>query len=285
MKKLLTLCTLGLLTISAFGNPNAKAHDYRIHKHSPSPFDVLPLNSPINDTVAKFLLKTPKDFVVSQVMYKVRNASELIMKEKDFTPAKLVSGTQGMELHVPISNLNNGFYRLFVRVRTEEKAKFENNFHDHDYKNTYHDFVKFVVERSSEVPMPDLVQNNISVSGIDSDKDGIRDDVQIWINQTYKGNITLQQVVRQKARAIQLNLTKVNNKQESILATRKSLDANSCMYAVVGIDQKRILTNELSKRLFNTKERLEAEILMNSNFSGQMYDLPSPQVERTLCDF
>lgn len=42
-----------------------------------------------------------------------------------------------------------------------------------------------VFDGDIEPPMPDLSENNSTLSGIDSNKNGLRDDVEIWINRTY----------------------------------------------------------------------------------------------------
>lgn len=283
MKKLIIVCTLVIFSLSSLAN--SKRHHKHRHKHKPSAFEVRSLNSPVKDGVARFSLKAPNDFAIDQVMFKVKNANQIILKEKDYSPTKLVNGSTGKELHIPISNLSNGFYRLFIRVRTEEKAKPKSRFYDHDYKNSYHDFVRFSVEKKVDVSMPDPVKNDATVAGIDSDGDGIRDDIQIWINQKFASDPNVRLGVQQLARAGQLRLLQIHSKDLSIAATRKYLESSSCLSFVVGSESNTKIANEFETRLLNTKDRLYASMRASDNFSGETIILPRIEEEKALCDF
>ncbi|WP_408096154.1 hypothetical protein ACJVC5_14035 [Peredibacter sp. HCB2-198] len=305
MKKLIIACTLFLVAGSVFGDskrekdhkksesgyhsshhPHSNHNSHHGRKHKPSLFDVVPLNSPVRESIAKFLLKTPKDFEIDQVMFKVKNANELFIKEKDYSPTNLVSGPGGKELHIPISSLKNGFYRLFVRIRTVEKVKPKYRYHDHDFKSSYHNFVKFVIEKKSGVQMPDPVKNDATVAGVDSDNDGIRDDIQLWIESKYPVSSNVKKGLQQQARARQLNLVNAVNKENSIISTRSYLNSSTCLAAILGGSEQMKLTNELNKRLINTKDRIYAELNASSNFSGQVYSLAvTLEEEKSLCDF
>lgn len=209
-----------LETLTGWTKPNLK-----------SEFEVTPLNSPVQDEVARFLLKAPANFEIQQVMIKIHNAMDLVFKDKDYSITKLVNGSQGKELHLSMKDQNPGFYRLYIKVKTKkDKDKY------HEYKSAYVDHVRFILDKKPEgVQMPDPIKNNATVGGIDSDNDGIRDDVQIWIDTEYKNQPLIKLALQQMARAQQINLLSVHDKALSRIAGRKSLDSVVCLSAIAGI--------------------------------------------------
>ena len=60
-------------------------------------------------------------------------------------------------------------------------------------------------------PMPDTTTNNATVAGVDSNGDGIRDDVEIWISQTWQPGTPKYYAARQLARTTQQEISQVNN--------------------------------------------------------------------------
>lgn len=249
------------------------------HPKALSVFDVIPLNSPVKESVAKFLLKVPNGFDIDEVRYRVRNASRLFEKDQPHQKINLIDSPQGKELHISVSKLPPGFYQLFVKVR-DRKNK------EHDYKNKYKDHVMFIVDSSLQVPMPDSKKNDATVAGVDSDGDGIRDDIQRWINEEYASQPKVKMAVREIAMGRQLDLLSAGNKEQSIIVSKRVLDNDNCLYSILGIDAGAIIVRELKSKLLNTKDRLYAEMKANSNFSGQSYRLPStPEGEKALCAF
>ena len=191
----------------------------------------------------------------------------------------LVDGPQGKELRISVSKMPPGFYQLFVKVK-DRKNK------DHEYKNKYKDHVMFVVDSSLQVPAPNPKTNDKTVAGVDSDGDGIRDDIQRWINETYSTQPKIKMAMNQVAMGKQLSLMNVGNKEQSIIASKKSLDSNSCAYVILGLDEGAKAIRVLKAKLLNTKDRLYTEIKANANFSGQSWDLPStPEAKKALCEF
>jgi hypothetical protein len=84
---------------------------YSKHKErfEPSFFEVIPLNSPVKDQIAKFLLKIPYGFVIDQLVYKVQNTSDLKLKDKNYDLGNLVNGPSGKELHLVLKAFKMDF--------------------------------------------------------------------------------------------------------------------------------------------------------------------------------
>ncbi|MCM2350235.1 MAG: hypothetical protein NDI69_09445 [Bacteriovoracaceae bacterium] len=247
-----------------------------------SVFDVVPLNTPVTDGLARFAIKEPSGFEIKEVKIKIHSARELVLKDKNYSVAKLLQNNKQKELHIDVKDYSPGFYRLYVKVKTKKDKDQE-----HQYRSAYIDFARFVVEpKKSEVPMPDPVQNNATVGGIDSDNDGIRDDVQIWINNTFGEQPEVGLAVKQMASTFQSLLTTIENKDESIGAARKFLDSTTCLDGLVGLKMEMTMRRMVKDQYLNTKDRLYAEIRANGNFRGQSFNvIIDSNKKKSLCSF
>lgn len=230
-------------------------------KHfQPSVFEVVPLNSPVKDQFAKFSLKLPIGFEVDKIKVKLVNANDLKKDQKNFDDMNVVNNT---ELHVDVSKLPPGFYRLYVTVK-DKKSKQE-----HSFQSKYHDFVRFVIDEALQVPMPDPKKNDATVGGVDSDNDGIRDDVQRWINETYSSQPNVKLAMKQYAVAFQQKLLTVDNKEQNIRMTYLAFEASDCLEGLIGLDPGFEAANKLMAKYLNTKERLVAKKKASLNFHGE----------------
>ena len=287
--KVLILALVTMMSLAAFSDSEKEKRDDRKdvkkelkgHPKPLSAFDVIPLNSPVKESTAKFLLKVPSGFEIDEVKYKVKNASHLFEKDRPHQYINLIDGPQGKELHISVSKLPPGFYQLFVKVK-DKKNK------EHEYKNKYKDHAMFVVDSSLEVKMPDPKINNATLLGIDSDKDGIRDDVQRWINESLSNKpAELKLAYKQYAVAMQASLPTSSDKQASILASHGVLKAQGCITHIsreLGIStiEKNKKREQVDMIYLNTKVRIEAELKADENFHGQEVTLLSKEEE---CSF
>lgn len=263
MKKLAIVC---LLLFSVFSSAE-------------SAFEVLPLNSPVKESTANFHIKFNQNLEIEEVAYQIKNAGKIFEKPTNFQKVILSNGPEGKILKVNVSKLNPGFYQLFVKIKDKKR-------NEHFFKTKYKDHAMFVIDSSLEVPMPDPKKNNATIAGIDSDNDGIRDDVQRWINEEFKDQPKVKMAVRQLAVGRQNDLLSVENRQKSILAGRKMLSDLACLTVIAGLDERSRIDRELKDKLLNTKDRIYAEIKANANFSGQLWMLPNDiNEERAMCNF
>lgn len=276
MLKFLSVLLLAMISISLFAD-NKKLTKHR--PYTPNPhciFDVIPLNSPVKESVARFLIKTPEKFDIDEVFYKVKNSGRIFEKPKGFQKINLVDGPEGKELKINISKLPPGFYQLLVKIIDRKKK-------EHFFKTKFKDHAMFVIDSSLQVPMPDPKKNNATVAGIDSDNDGIRDDIQRWINEEFNSQPKTKAAIRQVAIGRQLDLLSVNDIEKSKISGKKLLDNLTCLGAIAGSDEGVKIDSALKAKLLNTKDRLYAEIKANANFSGQAWSYPID--EKALCNF
>lgn len=108
-----------------------------------------------------------------------------------------------------------------------------------------------------------------TLEGIDSDNDGVRDDIELWINS--RQNLTSLQKVKLKnmSKIMQNHITQVNNKDISIEAKFDEIAYEYCLEYHLGREPASIITNEMRIKFYNTRERLLAWARGEVNFAGQ----------------
>lgn len=126
-----------------------------------------------------------------------------------------------------------------------------------------------------KVRMPDQKVNNATLVGIDSDNDGIRDDIQIWIDENFNNKPSeLKLAFKQYAIQVQSLLSASNDKAASIQATFATLKAQDCIYSVSDIlalstREQEETRKKIDLMYLNTKERIEKKLKADENFHGQ----------------
>ena len=142
-------------------------------------------------------------------------------------------------------------------------------------------------------PKPSPVINNATILGIDSNNNGVRDDVEIWILKKYKDKHPIYtEIAIQAGRAWQKILEDPSAARETmklIDATQNCefyfrFDANKYGDALL-IDES-IVTNRMFKKIvINTQERKDAYWEYDRLLSGGVYVLPKVSQEKSYCDF
>ena len=127
-----------------------------------------------------------------------------------------------------------------------------------------------------------------TLAGIDSDKDGIRDDVQRYIELTYSGdeNINVRKALRQNAEGFQLELLASSNKEESVWLLHDRERDGYCLTGVVGgADAAFDVGSALQAQILNTELRSRAWIAFNRHIGGEFGSNVYPWEYLTQCDF
>jgi len=138
-------------------------------------------------------------------------------------------------------------------------------------------------------PEPDPSINNATVLGVDSNDNGVRDDVEIWIYTTYTEPVE-RGLFMQSARAYQKVIEDPTQAKET---TKYIDDSYSCeaywTYHAKGnnesfsLNRYRDLEKEIGDVQFNTLERHIAYKRFNGEFSGEVFSSPSASKEK--CEF
>ena len=136
-------------------------------------------------------------------------------------------------------------------------------------------------------PQPDETINNATLLGIDSNNNGVRDDVERWIFAEYDEPI-VQAVAMQNARAFQIILEDPSNARETKKFTEAQLDCQS--YYMYQDERKLIprgtnLHKESRPLMLNTRERSRAYYEFNQALSGGVYPARDRSKYKESCDF
>jgi hypothetical protein len=114
--------------------------------------------------------------------------------------------------------------------------------------------------------------------GIDSDVDGVRDDVEIWINKettnTPQKNMYNQRMALRQI-AIQMRISNIQKDNNALVidSYRKEREGQRCLMAFDTIEIKaQDLLENLMKSFYNTMDRLEAYVTIKGRNSGQTFE-------------
>ncbi|MDF1884563.1 hypothetical protein JHD49_11490, partial [Sulfurimonas sp. SAG-AH-194-C21] len=140
-------------------------------------------------------------------------------------------------------------------------------------------------------PMPDETLNNATLLGIDSNNNGVRDDVERWIYEKYENKHPIHiDIAMQAGRAYK----KVLETPERALEIENEVGKPSfCQlyyqysaqyYNEPLLVEKSFNTHYLREKVyFNTKERMDAYLEYDSLLSGGVYTLPSDIEKKKAC--
>jgi len=115
------------------------------------------------------------------------------------------------------------------------------------------------------------------IDGVDANRNGLRDDMERYIDETFQGKPKLILAYRDNLRAKQV-LMKATTREEVITHLRPSLDAGDCIRSLVANYRKnKALRDAFNDALLNTKERYKAFWNYHSLLSGSSFGPDSPE--------
>ncbi len=136
-------------------------------------------------------------------------------------------------------------------------------------------------------PEPDSKINNATLLGIDSNNNGVRDDVEIWIFHTYKEPI-VQAVAMQNARAFQIILVDPSKARETTKFMENMIDCQS-YYKYQDenklISRKKSIFKETRPIILNTRDRSRSYYEYSQSLSGGVYPGRDRNTHKSRCDF
>lgn len=141
-------------------------------------------------------------------------------------------------------------------------------------------------------PQPDKTLNDSTLLGIDSNGNGVRDDVERWIYETYKDkhpiyiDIAMQagraykQVLETPERALEIRETVVN---APYICASHYKDYAKFLNEPVLVHER--IDSSVYSKYFNTKERIDVYWQYDTLLSGGSYPLPKIRKMKSFCDF
>lgn len=121
-----------------------------------------------------------------------------------------------------------------------------------------------------------------TLEGIDSDGDGVRDDIQRYIALTYQDSEKLRAALTEMAKNRQKALVDANDSNKSYQHAIKDQSAYECL-AFLHLESSHKISQLLFAEILNTEERSHAYLLYNSQFRGRAFDINLPS--KSSCGF
>ena len=143
-------------------------------------------------------------------------------------------------------------------------------------------------------PEPDPAVNNATLLGVDSNDNGVRDDVERWIYETYKDKHPIYiDIAMQAARGYKLVLEHPERAKEIHAKATAYLDCQSYYTTYAKYFNEAVLVKRNSgideyfrkSIYFDTYQRQEAYKEYDKLLSGDSYSLPKIENLKSLCDF
>jgi len=182
-----------------------------------------------------------------------------------------------------IVSVSNGIVKALKEGTTTLQAKYEGKTSD-----TLNIIVYKEVNGYRLPPEPDETLNNSTLLGIDDNDNGVRDDVERYIIQTYNHPIEVG-ILMQSARAYNMVIVNPAKAQEVVAYSDNSL---SCQFYWIHENNENFhlsrstnakMRKELKKLQFNTLQRHMAYERYNTAFHGKV--LTSPKASKEKCEF
>ncbi|MBD3789254.1 MAG: Ig-like domain-containing protein [Campylobacterales bacterium] len=188
---------------------------------------------------------------------------------------------------IPRQSLREGYYEISIKsLRTLGE---ERDTHIGGIKYRFFVTAQEVVNGYKLPPEPDPDLNNATLLGIDSNDNGIRDDVERFIVIKYKDHHKIvTEIGFQKAKAYQKILENPLNTEENHKALHDAMDCNfyfetvaSCFGDPILIDQ----AIELRPIQLNIKSRVKAYLEYDKQLSGGVYEMTKADKMKQKCAF
>jgi len=125
-----------------------------------------------------------------------------------------------------------------------------------------------------------------TLAGIDSDHDGVRDDVQRYIAMTYPNSAKNRAALTQVAKVMQTALLDANDKEKSILHAEESDKAQDCLDYVFGsVNAYGKALDDLQPVILNTDVRNKAYFTYDDHLGGQVFTGTPYDQRAAACNF
>ena len=123
-----------------------------------------------------------------------------------------------------------------------------------------------------------------TLEGIDSDQDGVRDDIQRYITLTYPDSRKMKAALRQSAIALQKIILESPDVESALYNTELEARASECI-RYIQPDEGRKIDNMLMAEFLNTLDRSRAYLEFDAKLSGHVFGRKKISEYKTSCTF
>jgi hypothetical protein len=149
----------------------------------------------------------------------------------------------------------------------------------------------WIVNGHTLPPEPDPTLNNSTLLGVDVNSNGVRDDVERWIYETYKDKHPIHiDIAMQAGRAYKQVLETPERAKEIREVVNASIHCNwyykgYAKYFNEPLLVKKEISPAVHSKYFDTRERQDVYWQYDTLLSGGVYNLPEIDALKTYCDF
>lgn len=234
-------------------------------------------NSPIIEKNLILHIDSDIKYTDLSIDFNIRSSHHKKILQKNSLQNINLNKTASIQLDV--SSIGPGFYNLYIKIKNKNSKNI-------NLKLKQKEHLAFYISEKLEVPNPDNTQNNKTLLGIDKDNNGIRDDVQRLINEQKELSNNAKLALKQIAFNYQIAFANLNDKNLLTTASREQIKGYLCLTEHLEAKKARQITKEITSQILNSKERLYANLQMQSNFNGQVVEIPKTKDETlSLCSF
>lgn len=210
-----------------------------------------PINSPVKEAYLKVKLEGFDS--ISEVLFKPKNGGNELFGE-------VVKEGNAIIGKFKVSFLKPGTYEYRIKVRTASGKSQQD-------EAASVAFISFKVDSSLGVADPGE-NGNKTLAGIDSDNDGVRDDAQRWINETYPNMPSTKQALYQVAKNKQDMILNSKNREHLRQVNAPEVSKSIACFSWVTSGNPKYSTSSLDSVLANTEARVMARLEAESQFGG-----------------
>jgi hypothetical protein len=164
-------------------------------------------------------------------------------------------------------------------------AKFDDPIHDQITISVY---PILIINGIRLPPEPNEEENNATLVGVDSNDNGVRDDVERAIYVKYPTKIR-QQILMQAAKAHQLMVADPDGVENAVkwqkIISNKRIACKSYLYDNFNIEFRLETTDFLEDALYNTTNRVKRYLRYNHALGGGVYGIEEDEIVESACEF
>jgi len=138
--------------------------------------------------------------------------------------------------------------------------------------------------RNSEDRRP-LDTSLAELLGPDTDGNGVRDDIDQYIEEELAGEALAQKAARQYAKALRDELGAPDTEHHAVQSTNRAFRSIECLYFVLGHDRAGPLRKEIFARSLNTFERSRRYSKQSRHLGGNTFALTPDDRRAATCRF
>ncbi len=147
-----------------------------------------------------------------------------------------------------------------------------------------------VAYRILDLPPDPGEAGKATLLGIDSDNDGVRDDIQRYIELTYPESAKTRAALRQNAKAMNAALESADDKRASINNSYKMDRAQECLYFIFREKEGSArpaynIRKKIDARILNTQERTLVYLDYDAQLGGEVFSTTPHELEYRSCEF